>query len=55
MGQDVQKLGIDNQKRQYENFLPGSRKLVTRSKTSPVIALMVNDTFYSPSSASALI
>ena len=23
----VQKLGIDNQKRQYENFLAGARKL----------------------------
>ncbi len=55
MGQDLQKLGIDNQKRHNENFLPYLRKLVTRSKTSPVIALMVNDTFYSPSSASALI
>ena len=55
MDQDVQKLGIDNQKRQYQNFLAGSRKLVTRSKTSPTIALMGNDTFYSPLSASALI
>jgi len=55
MGQDVQKLGFENQKRQCENFLPGSRKQVTRSKTSPISALMGNDTSFSPSFASALL